>query len=91
MMQNLDTIHHLVTNHVITLDGDRAICRANMQGTHVLANPSGGSTWQVGGNHVYQLTRTSHGWRISGITFNIQWATGNQNILALAMAKGNPA
>src|ERR1700722_19276707 len=90
LMQNLEAIHHLVTNHVVEVDGDRATCRANMQGTHVLGNPSGGSTWQVGGNHLYQVVRTSDGWRISGITFNIQWASGNQNILALAMAAGNP-
>lgn len=91
LMQNLDAIHHLVTGHVVKLDGDRAICTASMQGTHVFANPSGGSTWQVGGNHEYQLTKTSQGWRISGITFNIQWASGNQNVLALAMAAGSPA
>jgi hypothetical protein len=75
---------------VVKLDGDQAICTANMQGTHVFANPAGGSMWQVMGNHEYQLTRTKQGWRISGITFNIQWATGNQGILALAMAAGNP-
>jgi SnoaL-like domain len=91
LMANLDAVHHLVTNHVINLDGDRAVCTANMQGTHVLANPSGGAMWTVGGRHDYQVTRTSDGWRISGITFTIQWATGNQNIVALSIAKNNPA
>jgi hypothetical protein len=91
LMENLDAVHHLVTCHVITLDGDRATCAANMQGTHVLANPSGGPMWQVGGRHDYQLTRTPDGWRISGITFTIQWATGNQNILALSIARNDPA
>jgi SnoaL-like domain len=86
LMQNLDAVHHLVTCHVITLDGDHATCAANMQGTHVLANSSGGPMWTVGGRHDYQLTRTSDGWRIAGITFTIQWATGNQNIVALSIA-----
>jgi hypothetical protein len=86
LMQNLDAVHHLVTCHVINLDGDRATCAANMMGTHVLANPSGGPMWTVGGRHDYQLTRTADGWRIGGITFTIQWATGNQNIVALSIA-----
>jgi SnoaL-like domain len=71
---------------VISLDGDQATCAANMQGTHVYANASGGPMWTVGGRHDYQLKRTPDGWRISGLTFTIQWATGNEHIAALAMA-----
>jgi hypothetical protein len=85
---NLDALHHLITGHVITLDGDQATCAANMQGTHVLANTSGGPVWTVGGRHDYQLERTAEGWRIAGWTFTIQWATGNMNIVALAAARG---
>jgi hypothetical protein len=91
LMQNLDAVHHMITGHVIDLEGDHATCAANMMGTHVLANSSGGPIWTVGGRHDYQLTRTSDGWRIAGITFTIQWATGNQNIVALAVAAGNPS
>jgi hypothetical protein len=87
-LENLDAVHHMVTCHVITLDGDQATCAANMQGTHVLVNGSGGPMWTVGGRHDYQLKRTPDGWRIAGLTFAMQWATGNQNIVALAMAKG---
>ena len=68
LMQNLDAVHHMVTCHVINLEGDRATCAANMLGTHVLANSSGGPIWTVGGRHDYQLTRTPDGWRIAGIT-----------------------
>jgi len=91
LMEHLDAVHHMVSCHVIDLDGDRATCAANMQGNHVLANSSGGPMWTVGGRHDYQLTRTSDGWRIAGITFTIQWATGNQNIVALSIARNNPA
>jgi hypothetical protein len=89
LMDHLDAIHHIVSNHVVNVDGDSATCTANMLGTHVLVNPSGGPMWQVGGHHNYQLTRTSDGWRIAGITFIIQWATGNQNILTLSMDANN--
>jgi SnoaL-like domain len=83
---NLDAVHHLITCHVINLDGDQATCAANMQGTHVLANTSGGPIWTVGGRHDYQLKRTPDGWRIAGLTFTIQWATGNMHIVTLAAA-----
>ena len=84
----LDAVHHLITSHVISLDGDEATCAANMMGTHVLANNSGGPIWTVGGRHDYKFKRTADGWRIAGWTFTIQWATGNMNIINLATAQG---
>ena len=87
-LQNMDAVHHQITNQVISLDGDQATCEANMQGIHVLANASGGPMWTVGGRHDYQLTRTPGSWRIAGLTFTLQWATGNMNVLTLAMAAG---
>ena len=80
----LDTTHHLITCQVIELNGDEAASAANMQGTHVLANASGGSQWVVAGRHDYRLKRTAEGWRIAGLTFTLQWATGNEHILTLA-------
>jgi hypothetical protein len=87
-LQGMDAVHHLITNHVISLDGDQATCAANMQGTHVLANASGGPIWTVGGRHDYKLKRTPGGWRIAGLTFTLEWATGNMNVLNLSMAAG---
>ena len=81
---NLDATHHLIACQVINIDGDQATSAANMHGTHVFANPSGGSVWTVAGRHDYQLERTPDGWRISGITFTLQWADGNEHILTLA-------
>ena len=87
-MGNLDAVHHLITGHVISLDGDEATCAANMQGVHVFHNPSGDDMWTVGGRHDYELKRTADGWRIAGWTFSIQWATGNMNIINLAASAG---
>jgi hypothetical protein len=87
-LQNLTAVHHLITSHVISLDGNTATCGANMQGTHVFASASGGPMWTVGGRHDYQLERTPDGWRIAGLTFTVQWATGNESVIAHAMAAG---
>lgn len=86
----LDALHHLITGHVISIDGDRATCAANMQGTHVLANASGDQMWTVGGRHDYRLERTADGWRIAGLTFTVQWATGNMHIVTLAASGPQP-
>jgi ketosteroid isomerase-like protein len=85
-LQNFDAVHHMITCHVITLDGDRATCTANMMGTHIYTNHSGGPVWTVGGRHDYRLERAADGWQIAGLTFTIQWASGNMNIVNLAVA-----
>ena len=59
-----NTVHHMITCHVITLDGDRAACSANMMGTHVYTNHSGGPVWTVGGRHDYQAPADRDGWKI---------------------------
>jgi hypothetical protein len=87
-MGGLDATSHLITCQVIDLDGDQATSSANMQGVHVLANTSGDSVWTVGGRHDYQFKRTPNGWRIASVTFTVQWATGNMNILTLAAGRG---
>ena len=84
VLGNLDATHHLITCQVINLDGDQATSAANMQGTHILANAGGGSMWTAAGRHDYQLKRTADGWRIAGLTFTVQWASGNEHILTLA-------
>jgi ketosteroid isomerase-like protein len=87
-LQKMDAVHHLITCHVIELDGDEATCAANMMGTHLLANATGGPMWTVGGRHDYGLKRTPDGWRIARHKFTIQWASGNQYIVALASGAG---
>lgn len=41
----------------------------------------------VAGRYDFRLSRTEEGRRISGLTFPIQWATGNQHIVQLSAAK----
>jgi hypothetical protein len=55
---------------------------------HDRTSLTGGEPMTLGGRHDYQLTRTPGGWRIAGLTFTLRWATGNMNVLTLAMAAG---
>ena len=80
----LDATQHLVSNHLVDIDGDRAVATAQFQATHVLANPSGDRVWTLGGHYRFELARRSDGWRIDALTMTVTWATGNQQIMALA-------
>jgi hypothetical protein len=84
VLEQLDATQHLIASQVIALDGDHATCTANVQGTHVLGNPTGGSTWTVAGQYAFALERADGQWRISALTLTVTWASGNQRIMDLA-------
>lgn len=81
---HLDATQHLIGNHVVELDRDRASCAANVHAAHLLANATGGPIWIVGGRYDFGLARTGDGWRISAVTLTLQWASGNQQVMTLA-------
>ena len=89
----LTATQHLVANHLVDVQrqdpqagqvGDTAACTASFQATHLLPNATGGPTWTLGGHYRYTLHRTAAGWRITGVTMTADWATGNQQVMALA-------
>jgi hypothetical protein len=86
-LDNLDATQHLIAGPDVTIDGDEAICAANVQATHVLANPRGGELWTVGGRYDFCFTRTPAGWRIRAVKLSVQWVTGNQHIIQLAASR----
>jgi 3-phenylpropionate/cinnamic acid dioxygenase small subunit len=80
----LDATQHLVSNHLVEVDGDRAVVTAQFQAVHVLANPHGDPTWTLGGHYRFGLVRADGGWRIDAVTMTTTWATGNQHIMTPA-------
>ncbi|WP_106398079.1 nuclear transport factor 2 family protein [Actinocorallia populi] len=82
-----DATQHLITNHLVDVDGDRAVCTAAFQATHRLADPHGSPLWTLGGDYRFDLVRTAAGWRITGVVMTATWADGNQNLPALAAAR----
>jgi hypothetical protein len=78
----LQATHHLISNHVAAIDGDRATVAANVTATHVSPNATGGPLWTVGGRYDVVARRTGAGWRIGGLTLTVRWASGNQAIMS---------
>ncbi|MFE5290024.1 nuclear transport factor 2 family protein [Nocardia sp. NPDC056611] len=46
-----DATQHLLGNHLVTVDGDRAEVTAVFQAVHLLANPLGSPRWTLGGTY----------------------------------------
>jgi hypothetical protein len=83
MLGTFDSTQHLITNHLVTVEGDTARCTAAFQATHRRANPHGGPLWTLGGDYRFDLVRTDGNWRISGLVMTATWADGNQHLVAL--------
>ncbi|GAA3433309.1 nuclear transport factor 2 family protein [Kutzneria kofuensis] len=86
-LSGFDATQHLVSNHLVAIDGDTAVVTAAFQATHVLPNQRGGPIWRIGGDYRYELVRAD-GWRISAVTMTMTWSEGNFDLLALAASAG---
>jgi hypothetical protein len=63
------TTQHIITNHTIEIDGDKATCIAYLQAQHW--NPE--NHLLVGGYYSNELVRTSDGWLICKLKLTITW------------------
>ncbi|HYA34936.1 MAG TPA: nuclear transport factor 2 family protein [Candidatus Binataceae bacterium] len=87
-LTGLKATQHMITNHVITVDGDSALCVAYVQAQHYLPNDKGESTQTMGGYYTNRFERTPQGWRIRSCKLTLTWNTGNWHIFTLAREKG---
>jgi 3-phenylpropionate/cinnamic acid dioxygenase small subunit len=68
--------HHVLTNQLVELDGDRATVRANLIATHVPRADQPGSHFDVGEYYHFEMVRTPRGWRISRLSPHPVWTSG---------------
>jgi hypothetical protein len=85
-----DATQHLLGNHLVTTDGDKAELTAVFQAVHLLANPFGSPRWTLGGAYRITLERGARGWLIDAVTMTATWADGNKDILTLASGGQRP-
>lgn len=81
--------HHAITNHRITIDGDRATIRAHIRAEH-WAPPEiaagGPSCWLVVGFYDDVAVRTPEGWRLSEVALTVTHQE-NEALLAASMSR----
>ena len=85
--EHFDATQHVMTNHLVTVDGDRAhsltygmwrLIRHAAAGSH----PSG-PLWDGSGWYDDEWVRTHGGWRIAKRVCKVIWATGNPGVQEL--------
>jgi hypothetical protein len=70
LVSHYETTQHLISNHVVEIDRDTAVCRAQLQAQHW--RPDG--AWLVGGRYEDRLRHTADGWRIERLSLAITWS-----------------
>lgn len=83
-IEPLDATQHTVTNHMVTVDGDRATCRCYLHSQHVRAAAEGSPLYVIAGRYEDELVRTDDGWRISFRRLVVVWSEGNLDVVRLS-------
>jgi 3-phenylpropionate/cinnamic acid dioxygenase small subunit len=83
-ISGLKATQHMITNHVITLEGDEATCVAYVQARHHLPNDTGASDQVMFGYYTNRFVRTPDGWKIRACKLTVTWNTGNWHVFDLA-------
>lgn len=69
--------HHVITGHVIELDGDRATIHAHVRAEHWVAG-GGTGRWLVVGFYDNEAVRTPGGWRLSRVRLTASYQENQQ-------------
>ena len=70
-----ESTQHLISNHVIDIDGDNATCVCYLQAQHFSQDDTGAHAVLIGGYYSNSLIRTLAGWRIDKYKVVKTWMT----------------
>lgn len=82
---------HMLTNHVVSIDGDQATVAFYEQALHhhpALGPDPHTNTWTLFARAARTAVRTQEGWRIAGAALSVSHQTGNTDLLADVAARG---
>ena len=74
-----DRTHHVITNLLIDLDGDRAKVRANLIATFVHRADAPGAHFDIGERYQFEAVRTPQGWLLSRVHVSPVWTSGSRD------------
>jgi ketosteroid isomerase-like protein len=70
--------HHMIANHTVTVDGDRARCTSLFQAHHVYLAGAKGTTWTLGGFYHHGLKRIDGRWKVTEMKMTWTWEEGTR-------------
>ncbi len=88
LFTGLQATQHQMSNPLVDVDGHQARCRMYMQAEHFYVTDRGQESYTLGGYYDNKLVDGAEGWKICAVTLNMNWQTGNRQIMAQARAAG---
>ncbi|NJP68517.1 nuclear transport factor 2 family protein [Streptomyces spiramenti] len=85
--------HHVITGHVVRIDGDRATVSAHVRAEHWFPSEvtgDGPNCWLVVGFYDNEAVRTSEGWRLSRVKLTATYQE-NAHLLSAVLPAGSKA
>lgn len=70
--------HHMRSNHRVTINGDEAEVFSKGYALNILQSEVGSDLWEVWGNYHHTLQRVGEDWKVSGMSFFVTYARGNE-------------
>ncbi len=81
---------HVITNVLVTLDGDRATVQANLIVTFVHRADAPEQHFALGERYQFEAVRTPQGWRFSRLHVSPVWSVGSRNGVSPAQTASAP-
>ncbi|MBM3548795.1 MAG: nuclear transport factor 2 family protein [Alphaproteobacteria bacterium] len=80
---------HLITNHLIDVEGDTAFAETQVAALHTMIEPelAGKDAWTVGGRYEFKLRRISGSWKIEAVKLIATRQSGNFGIMKIAQER----
>ena len=80
---------HLITNHLIDVDGDSAFAEAQVAALHTMVEPAlaGKDAWTVGGRYEFKLRKLGGAWKIEAVKLIATRQSGNFGIMKIAQER----
>jgi SnoaL-like domain len=88
LFTGLAASQHSMSNPLVEVTGDRAVCRMYVRAAHALEHGNDDAWFTLGGYYRDTLVRTLDGWRIDGVTLTVLWRRGDASIMAEAARRG---
>jgi ketosteroid isomerase-like protein len=69
---------HMITNHAVVVNGDKATCTSNFRAHHVYLDGKSGKTWTLGGFYNHGLRRINGHWKVTQMKMTWTYEEGNR-------------